>query len=44
LPKYQDDSLSHYGKRVRAYLDTLFFNRWIGRRGEIEWPARLLTP
>ncbi|MBZ5796973.1 hypothetical protein K8353_43720, partial [Burkholderia contaminans] len=29
-----------------AYLDEVFPNRWIGRRGRIEWPARSpdLTP
>lgn len=31
---------------MRAFLDTQFPHRWIGRRGEIEWPARSpdLTP
>jgi hypothetical protein len=31
---------------VSRYLDEVFPNRWIGRRGQIEWPARSpdLTP
>ncbi|KYM95568.1 Zinc finger MYM-type protein 1, partial [Cyphomyrmex costatus] len=42
----QDGAAAHYGRDVRAYLDTQFPHRWIGRRGEIEWPARSpdLTP
>lgn len=36
----QDGAPPHYGLNVRAYLDEEFPNRWIGRRGEIEWPAR----
>ena len=42
----QDGAAAHYGREVRAYLDTQFPHRWIGRRGEIEWPARSpdLTP
>ena len=42
----QDRAAAHYGREVRAYLDTQFPHRWIGRRGEIEWPARSpdLTP
>jgi len=42
----QDGAASHYGQDVRAYLDTVFRDRWIGRRGTIEWPARSpdLTP
>ncbi|EFN74499.1 hypothetical protein EAG_13313, partial [Camponotus floridanus] len=41
----QDGAAAHYGKDVRAHLDTQF-HKWIGRRGEIEWPARSpdLTP
>jgi hypothetical protein len=30
----------HYTVIVRRYLDEVFPNRWIGRRGQIEWPAR----
>ncbi|CAM1326936.1 Uncharacterised protein r2_g3591 [Pycnogonum litorale] len=38
----RDRSLYH----VRAYLEAAFPNRWIGRRGSIEFPARSpgLTP
>jgi len=42
----QDGAPPHYGTDVRAFLNTQFPRRWIGRRGEIEWPARSpdLTP
>jgi len=42
----QDGAPAHYGRDVRAYLDAVFVDRWIGRRGAIEWPARSpdLTP
>jgi len=33
----QDDAGPHYGRGVRNLLDTEFFNRWIGRRRQIEW-------
>lgn len=36
----QDGAPAHYGRNVRALLDLEFHHRWIGRRGEIEWPAR----
>jgi len=36
----QDDAPPHYGRNVRNYLDVVFNDRWIGRRGYIEWPAR----
>lgn len=36
----QDGAPPHYGIHVRHYLDAIFDNRWIGRRGHIEWPAR----
>lgn len=36
----QDGAPPHYGRYVREYLDIVFPNRWIGRRGAIEWPAR----
>ena len=36
----QDGAGPHYAVEVRDYLDATFPNRWIGRRGEIEWPAR----
>ncbi|EZA55737.1 hypothetical protein X777_04156 [Ooceraea biroi] len=38
---YQHDGCSaHYGHRVRAMLNEIFPNRWIGRGGPISWPAR----
>lgn len=42
----QDGAPSHYAATVRTFLDETFPNRWIGRRGPIEWPARSpdLTP
>lgn len=42
----QDGAPAHYSLEVRAWLDQKFANRWIGRRGSIEWPARSpdLTP
>lgn len=42
----QDGATLHYGRNVRNYLDTIFPERWIERRGTIEWPARSpdLTP
>lgn len=42
----QDGAAAHFGRHVRAFLDVQFPRRWIGRRGEIEWPARSpdLTP
>lgn len=36
----QDRAPPHYGLEVRQYLDNVFPNHWIGRRGYIEWPAR----
>lgn len=36
----QDGAPPHYQRNVRQYLDAIFPNRWIGRRGSIEWPAR----
>jgi transposase len=36
----QDGAPPHYSRQVRHYLDNVFPNRWIGRRGFIEWPAR----
>lgn len=36
----QDGAPAHYGQNVRGYLDQIFPQRWIGRRGHIEWPAR----
>lgn len=42
----QDGAPPHYSRVVRDYLDATFPNRWIGRRGTIEWPPRSpdLTP
>lgn len=42
----QDGAPIHYAVDVRQWLDEKFPNRWIGRRGPIEWPARSpdLTP
>ena len=36
----QDGASAHYAAVVRNWLDEKFPNRWIGRRGPIEWPAR----
>lgn len=36
----QDGAPPHYAVHVRRYLEDVFPNRWIGRRGFIEWPAR----
>lgn len=36
----QDGAPPHYQINVRQYLNQIFPNRWIGRRGSIEWPAR----
>ena len=42
----QDGASPHYARDVRVLLDVEFPRHWIGRRGEIEWPARSpdLTP
>ena len=42
----QDGAPPHYAASVRRFLDDVFPNRWIGRRGSIEWPPRSpdLTP
>lgn len=36
----QDGAPPHYAAIVRRFLDDVFPNRWIGRRGPIEWPPR----
>ncbi|CAH2013085.1 unnamed protein product, partial [Acanthoscelides obtectus] len=36
----QDGAPPHYALRVRQYLDQTFPDRWIGRRGAIEWSKR----
>ena len=42
----QDGAPAHYGVNVRQYLNETFFERWIGRRGTVEWAPRSpdLTP
>ena len=42
----QDGAPPHYHRDVRAYLDAVFPDTWIGRRGPTEYPARSpdLTP
>ena len=41
-----DGAPPHYAQSVRQFLDEKFPDRWISRRGPIEWPARSpdLTP
>lgn len=36
----QDGAPPHFAIAVRQFLDATFPNRWIGRRGPIEWPPR----
>lgn len=36
----QDGAPPHYGVDVRQYLNEIFPQRWVGRRGHIEWPPR----
>lgn len=36
----QDGAPPHFSREVREFLDVTFPNRWIGRRGPIEWPSR----
>lgn len=36
----QDGAPPHYALNVRNFLNETFTNRWIGRRGFIEWPPR----
>ena len=36
----QDGAPVHYALPVRKWLDDKLPNRWIGRRGPFEWPAR----
>lgn len=42
----QDGAPPHFARPVRQFLDECFPRKWIGRRGEIEWPPRSpdLTP
>lgn len=36
----QDGAPAHYSLQVRALLDNIYTNRWIGRGGPVRWPAR----
>lgn len=36
----QDGAPPHFARNVREFLNVTFPNRWIGRRGFIEWPPR----
>lgn len=42
----QDGAPPHYAIQARNHLNELFENRWIGRAGPVNWPARSpdLTP
>ena len=42
----QHGAPAHYATKVRGYLNQLFPDRWIGRRGSLKWAARSpdLTP
>ncbi|GFS72586.1 uncharacterized protein NPIL_493121 [Nephila pilipes] len=42
----QDGAPPHYHRDVRSFLDGILPNRWIGRRGFVEYPPRSpdLTP
>jgi hypothetical protein len=46
MMKEYDGAPPHYGVIFRKYLDKVFPNRWVGRRVQIESPARSsdLTP
>lgn len=35
-----DGAPAHYSRNVRAYLNSAYPHRWIGRGGPIAWPAR----
>lgn len=35
-----DGAPAHYTLDVRHYLDDTYGNRWIGRGGPVQWPAR----
>lgn len=41
-----DGCPAHYGREVRAHLDAVYPDRWIGRGGPVHWPPRSpdLTP
>lgn len=36
----QDGANPHWAADVRAHLNRVYENRWIGRDGPIDWPAR----
>jgi len=36
----QDGAPTHFSLEARNILNNVFTNRWIGRRGTIEWPPR----
>ncbi|EGI66419.1 hypothetical protein G5I_05054, partial [Acromyrmex echinatior] len=36
----QDGVPAHFAVATRDYLNEIFHNKWIGRRGSIEWPPR----
>jgi len=36
----QDGAPPHHAVTVRKFLDEQLPNRWIGRRGPVEWPPR----
>ena len=42
----QDGAHAHYARKVRDYLNQIYVDRWIGRRGLLEWAVRSpdLTP
>ena len=42
----EDGAPPHYHREVRSFLDEVLPNRWIGRRGFVEYPPRSpdLTP
>lgn len=42
----QDGAPAHFGRPILNFVNNTFPNRWIGRRGTTEWPARSpdLTP
>lgn len=35
----QDGTSPHYARTIRDWLNKRFLQRWIGRRGPIEWPT-----
>ena len=36
----QDGAPPHFHRNVRTYLDEKMQNKWIGRRGPVEYPPR----